>query len=192
MPTIGHVAIGFAAARAHARGGDDLTKQMVLFGGLAVLPDLDLLATSVARLGHRGATHSLFAAAVLALFVGLVGPRASRVRTTIVAFLVVASHGLIDPLNTNSIGTAYFWPFSSARLTWGSFHPIPITPVGLEMLHGIGLHHLITETLLFSPFLIYAFCPRIQRIRATGTTGQEEPTDETYVKLRDESAGSIS
>ena len=186
MPTIGHAAIGFAAARAYTRRDGELGKQMVLYGALAVLPDLDLLAAvlhhpGAVPLGHRGATHSLFAAAAVALVFGLVGPRASRLGRTLVAFVVVASHGLIDPLNASSTGTAYFWPFSATRLTW-SFHPIPVTPVGFEALYGVGLQHLLAEALLFCPFLVYAFWPRARRIEAPSGEIRGGPTGEGYDK----------
>ena len=187
MPTIGHVAIGLAAARAHKPERNALWRHMLLYGALSVVPDLDLFATalhhdSVVPLGHRGATHSLVAAAAVAVVFGLVGPRASRLGRTLVAFVVVASHGLIDPLNANSTGTAYFWPFSSTRLTWGTFHPIPITPVGLEVLYGVGLHNLLTETFLFSPLLLYAFWPRGPRIEVR--QAQRETAEEAYEQVR--------
>jgi inner membrane protein len=188
VPTIGHAAIGFAAARAHAREPCELKKHMVAYGTLAVLPDLDLLATvlnhpSVVPLGHRGATHSLLAAAALAAVFGLLGPRASRLGRTLTAFVVVASHGLIDPLNAGSMGTAYFWPFSSARLTWGNFHPIPVTPVGLEVLYGVGLQHLVIETLLFSPLLVYAFWPRARRVEVLCGDTRQDPIEEPYEQV---------
>jgi hypothetical protein len=88
----------------------------------------------------------------------------------------VASHGLIDPLNQRSSGTAYFWPFSSTRFTWGDFQPIPTTPVGLALLHRAGFAHLVTEVLLFSPLLLYAFWPR-RRTAAVALRDEMVPVD---------------
>ena len=164
MPTIGHAAIGFAAARAQSSDGKLHVREMILYGALGVAPDLDLLATALHHpaavpLGHRGATHSLAAAVMVTAVVALARPAAKRWRRALAAFAAVASHGLIDPLNRDSVGTAYFWPFSLRRLTWGHFHPIPITPVGWDALHGSGLHNLCLEILIFSPFLAYAAWP---------------------------------
>jgi inner membrane protein len=165
MPTIGHAAIGLAAARAETVDRRGLAARMLLYGALAAAPDLDLIATVLHHpmavpLGHRGATHSLTVALVVAAVVAFAARGTSRLRTGWMAFAVVASHGLIDPLNESSSGTAYFWPFSSRRLTWGHFQPIPTTPVGPALLHGVGLTHLLTELVIFSPLLLYAFWPR--------------------------------
>jgi inner membrane protein len=167
MPTVGHVAIGFAAGRAQARSRRDLWKQLALFGALGVAPDLDVVPALLHHpwlvpLGHRGATHSLTFALALGLLVALFAPGASRWRTALAAFLTVASHGLVDPLNTSSIGTAYFWPLSSERFSWG-VHFIPETPVGWGAFYGVGLRHLGAELLIFSPFLAYALWPRARR-----------------------------
>lgn len=174
MPTVGHAIIGFATARAQARSGRELVTGMVVYGALAVAPDLDLLPAllghpSLVPLGHRGATHSLAAAAVVASVAALVGPRGRRGVTALAAFVAVASHALVDPLNADSTGTAILWPFAAVRLTWGAFHPIPITPVGLDALRGEGLHHLVRETVLFSPLLLYALWPRARADRVPTT-----------------------
>jgi inner membrane protein len=164
MPTIGHVAIGFAAGRTQAHSRGALWRQLALYGALGVAPDLDIIPALLHHpwlvpLGHRGATHSITFALALGLFVSLVAPGTSRARTALAAFLTVASHGLVDPLNTSSIGTAYLWPFSSERFSWGVKF-IPETPVGWGAFHGVGLQHLLAELVIFSPFLLYALWPR--------------------------------
>ncbi|HET9594161.1 MAG TPA: hypothetical protein VFP65_01200 [Anaeromyxobacteraceae bacterium] len=94
----------------------------------------------------------------------------------------MASNGFIDPLNTSSTGTAYFWPFSATRLTWGNFHPIPVTPVGLEVLYGIGLRHLVIEVLLFCPLFVYALWPRT-RGREVLCETQQDATGVAYKQV---------
>jgi inner membrane protein len=170
MPTVGHVMIGLAAGRAQAREGRGLWRRLALYGALGVAPDLDIVPALLHHpwlvpLGHRGATHSLTFALLLGLAVALVAPGASRLRTAVAATLTVATHGLVDPLNTSSVGTAYLWPFSSERFSWGVKF-IPETPVGWGAFHGAGLVNLLGELLIFSPFLVYALWPRARGTRA--------------------------
>jgi inner membrane protein len=170
MPTVGHVMIGLAAGRAQEREGRRVWRRLALYGALGVAPDLDVIPALLHHpwlvpLGHRGATHSITFAVLLGLAVALVAPGASRLRTAIAATLTVASHGLVDPLNMSSVGTAYFWPFSSERFSWGVKF-IPETPVGWGAFHGAGLVNLLCEILIFSPFVAYALWPRARGTRA--------------------------
>src|SRR5688572_10641137 len=121
MASIGHAIVGAWAARiaplSGARGRDTL-----LLGSLALLPDLDVVAFALrvpyaAPFGHRGASHSLFAALLFglaaALLAGALGANAKRVG--VVTGLVVASHGLLDALTDGGLGAALLWPFSDER-----------------------------------------------------------------------------
>lgn len=162
--TIGHVALGLAAGKLDLAGAGRGRWRLALYALLAVAPDLDLVPYLFGRgdlvpLGHRGATHSLLAAAVVALAVAMLLPGASRLRTFAAAFLAVASHGLVDPLVAGSYGTALLWPFSAARVDWG-VQPLPETPVGLEALHGSGLARVVLELLVTSPLTAFALWPR--------------------------------
>ncbi len=168
--TVGHLAIGFAAGRVQARGRGGLIRQFLLFGTLSVLPDLDLVAVALHHsrtvLGHRGVTHSLMFAAIVAtlvaIFASRLAPGSSRIRTFAVAFLVGASHAVLDPLCAGSSGTRLLWPFTTARVTWGSFQPFPDALSGSKWL-DINFHNLAVEFLFWSPLLLYALWPRVTR-----------------------------
>jgi len=168
MPSIGHVAVGAAARR--LCGKDLSPKQLVcvltLLSAASLLPDADGIAFRLgipygAPLGHRGASHSLTAAAVIGLLAGLAGktfglpPR----RVTLWAAAVAASHGLLDTLTDGGLGVALLWPFSQRRF-FAPWRPIPVAPIGLGMISRRGLEVLEFELLFFSPLFLYAFWPR--------------------------------
>lgn len=117
--------------------------------GLAVcaaLPDADVLAFRLgipydSPWGHRGFTHSLFFAALLAWpaleILRLGAKRFSRPWWVIWAcfFLATASHGFLDAMTNGGMGIAFFWPFSNARyfLPW---RPILVSPIGVTRFWG--------------------------------------------------------
>jgi hypothetical protein len=73
MATVGHVAVGLAAARAYNDGRQPRWPVAAAWSALALLPDADVIGFPLgihyeAPLGHRGATHSI----VFALAAGLV------------------------------------------------------------------------------------------------------------------------
>jgi inner membrane protein len=128
MPTImTHAVVPLAAGLALGRGRVPLG--LVGAGmALAILPDLDVVSFRLGiayadQLGHRGATHSLVAAIVVAGLVTLIMRPANK--RTIFSFLALsmASHGLLDMLTNGGLGVALFWPFESTR------HFFPITPI---------------------------------------------------------------
>ena len=103
----------------------------------SVVPDIDALGFEAGipyghPLGHRGFTHSLSFALLLAL--GVV-PLARRWGTSpAIAFAVVfacaASHGVLDAMTTGGLGVAFFSPFSNERyfLPW---RLILVSPIGV-------------------------------------------------------------
>lgn len=165
MASLGHVAIGMAAARfLDGRSGatTPLPRAMLAWAALALLPDADVIGFAFGvryadAWGHRGATHSLvFALACALLAFGLArlrGWRAALVAFT--TFVVVASHPLLDMLTTGGLGVALYWPFSLERhfLPW---RPIPVAPIGLGFLSRRGLYCAVVELALFLPFWAWA------------------------------------
>src|SRR5689334_2702770 len=127
MASIGHIAVGMAAARwEHTRPSPvlpTLAASMVLFAGLSLLPDLDVVGFRLGIAyedpwGHRGATHSLLFALLVSLLVAVLSRAAGRpfVRTWLLTMLVIGSHGLLDTLTDGGLGAALWWPFSDARI----------------------------------------------------------------------------
>jgi len=105
----------------------------------AVAPDLDVLAFRFvpyeSMFGHRGITHSLPCAALLAtlaVFAALPRPDPAvwRVRAWLYLVLAAASHGLFDACTNGGRGVAFFAPFSAARFFF-PFRPIEVSPIGV-------------------------------------------------------------
>jgi inner membrane protein len=180
MASIGHVAVGMAAAR--LRAGPTSTRAlaagMLLWSGLSMLPDADVIGFAFGvrygdAWGHRGATHSFVFSIALGTLLGLVaalrapaGGQPSRaqaaIRTALLASLVLASHALLDTLTDGGRGCALFWPFSDAR-HFAPLRPIPVAPIGLGFLSERGLRVALVELVLFAPLFAYALWPRRKR-----------------------------
>lgn len=105
-----------------------------------MLPDLDVIGFRFGVQygdfwGHRGFTHSLVFAAILAGAVAAVvfrrGPSGIE-RFTLFAylFLATASHGVLDAMTNGGLGVAFFSPFVNRRyfLPW---RPILVSPIAV-------------------------------------------------------------
>lgn len=163
MASLGHVAIGLVAGRAHGGRGRAAAASMVAFCAISLLPDADVIAFAVGipyedAFGHRGASHSIAAALALGSLALLV-PGQRRARTALLVALVAASHGLLDMLTDGGLGVALLWPLSDARW-FAPWQPIPVAPIGAGMLSARGLYVVAVEALYFSPLVLWALWPR--------------------------------
>jgi inner membrane protein len=126
---------------------------------LSVLPDADSLGFWMgvpydAPLGHRGLTHSLPFAALLALIAFGALRRASRpVRALapgllfLFLFLCAASHGVLDALTDGGLGVAFFAPFSNERYFF-PWRPILVSPISIAgFFDARGLRVLASEVI---------------------------------------------
>lgn len=173
MASFGHVAVGMALGRIGT--GEAPAKRLALsmlgMSALAMLPDADVIAFVLripyeAPWGHRGASHSLVLAALVALAVAA-GMRASRgpaLKAGLLAFVAVGSHGLLDAMTTGGLGAALLWPFTPVRY-FLPLRPIPVAPIGAGMLSARGLYVVGVELLLFLPCWGYALWPRRRAVR---------------------------
>jgi inner membrane protein len=117
----------------------------------AMLPDADVIGFRLGVhygdfLGHRGFSHSLFFAAVLALAASAL-PIASGHRRMLwlFLFLATASHGLLDALTDGGLGIAVFAPFDNSRYFF-PVRPIAVSPIGLRgFVSGGGLSVILSE-----------------------------------------------
>jgi len=169
VASIGHIAVGMAAARVYRRGQRtrwSLITSMFIWSLLSLLPDADVIGFSFGIRyadvwGHRGATHSFAFALGLALLLGLLAPRfkLSAARTAVLAAVVVASHAVLDTLTDGGLGCALWWPFDSQR-HFAPWNPIPVAPIGRRFFSSAGLSVALVEFVLFSPFFLYALWPR--------------------------------
>jgi len=138
MPTIlSHAAIPLALGLGL---GSRIVPQRLLATGIfvSILPDLDVLAfrLNVAyshALGHRGVTHSVVFAFMLALIALAFAPqlRSSRLISFSFVGLAAVSHGLLDTLTNGGLGVALWWPWSSERF-FSSWQVIEVSPLSLS------------------------------------------------------------
>lgn len=121
----------------------------------AVLPDADAVSFyfGVERgsmLGHRGITHSLFFALLVAFTVVSLAfkktPRFSKSWWTLVVyfFVVTTSHGLLDALTDGGSGVAFFAPFDTTRYFF-PWRPIEVSPIGFRFFSSRGLEVIVSE-----------------------------------------------
>jgi inner membrane protein len=179
MASLGHVAVGMAAARLGAVPRDKkgaLALSMLLWSALSMLPDADVIGLSFgvrygAPWGHRGATHSFAFSLALGIGIGAVAAlrRRSGLRTAVLASLVLVSHALLDTLTDGGRGCALFWPLSDAR-HFAPYRPIPVAPIGFGFLSTRGLRVALVELVLFAPCFAYALWPRRRERSEVGVT----------------------
>lgn len=135
-----------------------MPKRVWLAGALcSVVPDLDVIGFRFGIRygdfwGHRGFTHSLLFAALLAAFVAILGFRRASPGTSLFwigtyLFLATASHGFLDAMTDGGLGVAFFSPFNNARyfLPW---RPLRVSPIGVSRFFSAhGLEVLQSELL---------------------------------------------
>lgn len=124
----------------------------------AMVPDLDVIAFAFGIpyghvLGHRGLSHSLFFAMLLAGALSTLLLRSEalgvlrRGRLFLLLFAATISHGLIDALTDGGLGIAFFAPFDTQRyfLPW---QPLTVPPIGVRpMFSQWGLSVVVSEVL---------------------------------------------
>ena len=120
----------------------------------AIAPDLDVIGFRFGveyadALGHRGLTHSLLFAAILAAgAVALLSqwlPRSGRFRAWLYLALATASHGIFDAFTNGGLGVALFAPITNRRFFF-PWQPIEVSPLGLSrVLSARGLEVFASE-----------------------------------------------
>lgn len=158
-----------AAARAYGAKGVptwSLLTSMLAWSALSLLPDADVIGFKLGikygdAWGHRGASHSIAFALVIAALLAFVAPyfRRHSVRTFVFAAVVIASHPLLDTLTDGGLGCALWWPFEHHR-HFAPWRPIPVAPIGARFFSNTGFQVALVELLLFGPLFIYAVWPR--------------------------------
>jgi len=139
MPTVfTHSFFAAALGRIFFPGVRVPARFWVLAAVCAALPDADVLAFFFRVpygdvFGHRGFTHSLLFALLLAFAVVHVFFREARRKAALVLFffLATASHGALDALTNGGLGVAFFAPFDSGRYFF-PFRPVEVSPIGVS------------------------------------------------------------
>jgi len=129
-----------------------IPKRLWLIGAVcSAIPDLDVIGFDFGIQygdfwGHRGFTHSLVFAALLATaaLVAMIPTRAMSSSMRPVdnssasffwmwsyLFMATASHGVLDAMTDGGLGVAFFSPFNNQRyfLPW---RPILVSPIGVD------------------------------------------------------------
>jgi inner membrane protein len=165
MPTIiTHAIVPLAAAV--ALGPQRVPVRLAVAGAvLSMVPDTDVLGFKLGiayadNWGHRGATHSLAFAALLASLMALVWPEFRSRRAWCFLFLAAASHGLLDMLTNGGLGVGLLWPFESARHFF-AVTPIRVSPIGAGFFSARGLETVWSELVwVWLPLVIAALAVR--------------------------------
>lgn len=138
MPTIlTHAAVPLAIGL--GRGSSAIPRRLLAAGvAAAMLPDFDVVAFKLGiayadAFGHRGASHSLLFALLVALFALACAPalRSSRPAAFLFVGIAAASHPLLDMLTNGGLGVALLWPWSEQRF-FAAWHVIEVSPIGLR------------------------------------------------------------
>jgi len=132
-----HAAAALALGTAFRNPGPP-ARFWILGAAFAVVPDLDgigfwLGVPYESAFGHRGFSHSIAFAALLAS-VGLLAFRddpVPRPRTWLFLFLATASHGILDAMTSGGGGVAFFVPFHDERYFF-PWRPILVSPMSVR------------------------------------------------------------
>jgi len=155
----------------------------VAFAGaiISVLPDVDVAAFALgipygATFGHRGFTHSIVFALILALLATLtVRPQTHRATTFMFLFICAMSHAILDAMTNGGLGIAFFSPFSNERYFF-PWRPIRVSPIGTRFFSSRGLEVLVSEVVwVWVPCAVVAAIPwwrtrRRRRVENPATT----------------------
>lgn len=166
------LALSFFLPRAVAHRG------LILAGvACAVIPDLDVIAFHFGirggAWGHRGFTHSIVFAVVLAAIVTFAFFRKRKGKHAAVfvfLFLATLSHPLLDMLTTGGYGVSLFFPFSYERVEF-PWTPIEVSPIGFRFFSDRGLHVILSElTWVWLPAAVVALIAYTARRFGKGWT----------------------
>ena len=151
MPSIiTHAAVPLALYYAADRGR--ISPRLLAAGVVAaILPDLDVMAFAVGipydhALGHRGASHSLLFAGVLAVLGALLHrPLRSRpLQAAAWLFVCAISHALLDAMTSGGLGVALLWPWNEQRY-FAPWRPILVSPFANGFFSARGMATLLSE-----------------------------------------------
>ena len=138
MPTIfSHAAVPLALGI--GLGARIVPRRLLVAGILAsVLPDFDVLAFRfhvpyADAFGHRGISHSVVFAILLAALAAVFAARLHAPRRTAFLFVAIcaASHGVLDMFTNGGLGVAILWPWSSERF-FMPWQVIEVSPLSLN------------------------------------------------------------
>ena len=151
MPSIiTHAAVPLALWYAADRGR--ISYRLLAAGAAAtIVPDLDVAAFALGipyadALGHRGASHSLLFAGLIALLGAALHKhfRAGRSQAAAWLFVCAVSHPLLDAVTSGGLGVALLWPWNDQRF-FAPWRPILVSPFANGFFSARGMATLLSE-----------------------------------------------
>ena len=148
---ISHPVVPLALAVAVGRGV--ISVPLLVVGMVfSMVPDLDGVTFRLgipygSPFGHRGFSHSIAVALLLALAAVPFSRALKAAPLAVFCFLTISmvSHGVLDALTNAGHGVPFLWPFSAERMFF-DFRPIEASPVSLHrFMSGRGLQVLESE-----------------------------------------------
>lgn len=151
----------------------------------SILPDIDFIGFRLgvpysSFWGHRGITHSLTFAAILAvcLAAGFISTFRRPWMLAALLFVVTATHGFLDAMTDGGLGIAFFSPFDLQRyfLPW---RPIHVSPIGVSRFFSArGLRILWSEIIwVWLPVLaLWALTKAAQAFRRKPAQALDTPS----------------
>ncbi len=156
-----------------------ITKRVWVAGAVcSVLPDIDVVGFRFGIHygdfgGHRGFTHSLIFAALLAGTAALLLSRhkdlgIGRFPLFAYLFLATASHGVLDAMTNGGLGVAFFSPFDNRRyfLPW---RPIVVSPISVHRFFSERGYAVLQSELLWIWVPAILFAAVVLMLRRSGS-----------------------
>ena len=148
-----HAVVALAMGKAFQN--KELSRRELFLGALcSVVPDLDVIGFPLGiqyddMWGHRGLTHSVVFAALLAgIVVALwyrTKPAVALTGLFLYFFLCTASHGVLDAMTNGGLGVAFFSPFDTTRYFF-TMRPVLVSPIEMsEFFSAYGIRVLASE-----------------------------------------------
>ncbi len=141
----------------------------------SIAPDLDVVGFAFGiqygdMFGHRGLTHSIAFAIVIASLLAILMPwsrKHERPPIFLFLFASMASHGILDSVTNGGLGVAFFAPFDSARyfLRW---RLIEVSPLSMEFFSARGAQVIFSELKwIWCPYAVVITIRRLWTTRAS-------------------------
>jgi len=146
-----------ALAMGKAFQNKELSRRELFLGALcSVVPDFDVIGLYVGIRygdvwGHRGLTHSImFAVLLAASLVALWYRDKGKLAMTgifLYFFLCTLSHGVLDAMTNGGLGVAFFSPFDTTRYFF-PMRPVLVSPIGVsKFFSDYGVRVLASEAI---------------------------------------------
>ena len=150
-----HAIVALAMGKAFQR--KELSWRELVLGALcSIVPDLDVVGLYFGLQyghlwGHRGLTHSVLFAALLAGSLLALWYRSKQVVAMmglfVYFFLCTVSHGVLDAITNGGFGVAFFSPFDTTRYFF-PVRPVLVSRIGVsEFVSTYGVRVLASEAL---------------------------------------------